>query len=569
VTRVDVLDRVFPDQVPRAAAHTAPISVPRGGKVAFQFAIRSPKATRVAWDISISARSQDAPRACQTRSYALIPVHVEANSAGGNDSRVGKEPPETWWPYLIRRAPFDVAEVLCEATKADVEPGRTAAVVVDVHVPEHAVPGVHSGTVRFRANGSRTDVPFAFCVRRTRVPQTPRLRVVHMLSVEPEDLVTTDPPAWWSKRHWELIDQAASVLWEYGDRSIYTPLLFGTNALIQTIRREDGELAFDFARFDQWAERFLGRGYQTLDGEGVGGGHWLCPPGNVDAVDARTGQKVRIFRAGQSTSRPDKHWGTVRINKEWPVFCADFFRQFHAHLAKRGWTRRYAQRLINEPRRAEDYALMSRLLRRHMPGIPAIGEIHCWRVDPKAISPHVDQWMMTVQLLERRQDLVRQRHKAGRGVGVYSMASPPPPYPNRHLDRPLTDNRLWPILAWRLGADMYDHWAPNRYRGADPYKTSLGPMPSGSQSPGHPPGDNWLFYKGPKGLMPSMRVLAFRAGLIDHDLLSMLGEYDRQEAAEISKRVARSAREYSNEPACYHQAREALLVELDGRLPAD
>ena len=51
----------------------------------------------------------------------------------------------------------------------------------------------------------------------------------------------------------------------------------------------------------------------------------------------------------------------------------------------------------------------------------------------------------------------------------------------------------------------------------------LADHPNGSQDPGHPPGDNWFYYRSPEGLRPSIRIVSFREGLIDYALLKALG----------------------------------------------
>ena len=147
---------------------------------------------------------------------------------------------------------------------------------------------------------------------------------------------------------------------------------------------------------------------------------------------------------------------------------------------------------------------------------------------------------------------------------LYHCCSPYPPYPNRHLDERLADSRLYPWLAYLLQAEGYLYWGANVYRGADPYTGSIGPLPNGSQDPGHPPGDNWFFYPGPDGLRASMRMVAFRDGIHDHVLLAMLADRDRQAADEIMQSIARTVKDYEKEPPAYHRARQALLLALDG-----
>ena len=115
-----------------------------------------------------------------------------------------------------------------------------------------------------------------------------------------------------------------------------------------------------------------------------------------------------------------------------------------------------------------------------------------------------------------------------------------------------------------MNADGYVFIARvNLYRGADEYKTSLGPFPNGSQDPGHPPGDAWFYYRGPDGLRPSMRIVAFRSGLIDHTLLGMLAEKDERVAEELVQEIVPSATGYQTDPAAYHAARRRILAALD------
>lgn len=94
-------------------------------------------------------------------------------------------------------------------------------------------------------------------------------------------------------------------------------------------------------------------------------------------------------------------------------------------------------------------------------------------------------------------------------------------------------------------------------------KGSIGPVGYGA-SYGHPPGDNWLYYPGPEGLRGSMRMLAFRDGLLDHALLMKLAQIDRDQADEIMNSIARSLTDYETIPIAFHNARKNLLVALDG-----
>ena len=92
-------------------------------------------------------------------------------------------------------------------------------------------------------------------------------------------------------------------------------------------------------------------------------------------------------------------------------------------------------------------------------------------------------------IIRNKNGEVKSRIESGRPVWLYNTTSPFPPYPNRHLDRYLPENRLWPLLALKYNASGYLFWAVNTYRGVG-----------------------------------SMRMLSFKEGLIDVALLKELSE---------------------------------------------
>jgi hypothetical protein len=126
-------------------------------------------------------------------------------------------------------------------------------------------------------------------------------------------------------------------------------------------------------------------------------------------------------------------------------------------------------------------------------------------------------------LILNKEGTVKIRIESGRPVWLYNTSSPYPPYPNRHLDVPLTENRLWPLLTLKYKASGYLFWAVNTYRGVpSEYATSLGALPDGTQK--HPPGDSWFYYRTTEGLISSLRMMSFREGMIDASLLKQLAK---------------------------------------------
>jgi hypothetical protein len=543
---VDLHERLYLDRRP-AAADLPLVATPRGSTVTFQFAVVSD--TQVTAQVAVSPvrRAGGTELAAQVRLHRLLPVHVEGNTQGSLKNRPGGEVPEGWMKYLVRAAPFDTLEVLDESTELPLSAAQTAGVLLEVEIPLDAVRGEYRGTLLVEAAGQRVEAPFAFRVHRTALPSPLPLHSVHWLWPEPHNLTNGAVPEWWSERHWQLIENSAKELRRFGDDTVYTPLLNYKDPLIQMTRKADGSLAFDYTRFDQWGELFLRLGFRYLAGQ-----HILNLPqshlGGVFVLDERTGEKQPFPK-------------DPKDREAWLTFLPTFYDSFAAHLHERGWTDHYLQHQYDEPKDSALYKRLTEMAHEHLPGVRTLDAINSAQQD--VFSPLVDIQVFNLLGLSKFQGIAAKRRAEGKGVWLYHCCSPYPPHPNRHLDSHLTECRLYPWLCFKLGADGFLHWGANIYRGADEYRTSIGPFPNRSQDPGHPPGDNWLYYRGPDGLRPSMRIVSFREGLIDNALLTALAEKDAAAAVELTQRLARSLTDYERGSAAYHQSRQSLLELLD------
>ncbi len=542
VVRVDGLDRVYPDRIPPAPADEAPISIARGGSVAVQFAVTSRRDVSCNMGVAAVRRNDNLLLDARVRIYRLVPVHVEGNTQGSMKNRPGGQVPDGWMKHLVRAAPYDVAEVLVEADEVELIAARTEAVLVDVQVASDASPGRYTGRLEFRFEGEVVSAPFSVFVHKTVLPSTHRLHSVHWFWPMPENLTDHDPPDWWSERHWELVENSGRELRRFGDDTMFTPLLGGREPLIRVSRNQGADYEFDFSRFDRWVETFLRLGFNTFAGR-----HISNMGRDVWITDNATGKAQPLL------DKPGDQ-------EAWLRFLPVFYRSFHRHLQAKDWTDRYLQHQYDEPKDADLYRRLAASAREWMPEVRTIDAINS---RPEKFSPLVDVHVFNLVTLLRNAKLADQRRDEGKAVWLYHCTSPYPPYPNRHLDRPLSECRLWPWLCYRWHADGFLYWAANLYRGADEYRTSLGPFPNGSQDPGHPPGDAWFYYRGPDGLLPSMRIVAFRSGMIDHTLLTMLAEKDPTQASRIALEIAPEAIDYQTDPAVYHAARRRILSALD------
>ena len=540
VQRVDTLDNVFLDVPPVPMAYQDPLHVPRGGTVPVQFAVRSEAGTPCR--VRVETHGDPALDA-EVSVYELLHVPVEANNHGGSNTEKGKPPPDAWRPYLTRIAPFEVAEAMRPCVELRPTPLRYHAVLIELSVPVEARAGRYDYRVIVEAGKREAVGALSLQVHPVTLPPEPALATTLWLQPTPTDLTNGDPPKWWSDAHWTLLEAAGRTLRAFGQSAISTPTIFGEHPLIETVRRADGAPTFDFGRFDRWVTLFLGLGFRTIEG-------WHVTDGRgVFVRDETTGKRERLVARFKS--------------EESLEVLALFYDALSAHLRAKGWADLYIQHQLDEPKDLDWYRRLTAVAREHLEGVRTIDAVHARR--PGDYSGLVDIMAFDITRLWLHPRVADERRERGAITWLYHCCNPHPPQPNRHLDESLTSSRLYPWLAYMLKADGYLWWAANCYRGADPYRVSVGPGPRGAKPEGyvgHPPGDNWMYYPTPQGLTGSMRMVAFREGLLDHTLLTMLARSDRGKADEIMQGIARSLYDFERRPEPYHRARRELLEAL-------
>ena len=104
---------------------------------------------------------------------------------------------------------------------------------------------------------------------------------------------------------------------------------------------------------------------------------------------------------------------------------------------------------------------------------------------------------------------------------------------------------------------MLLHWGFNFWRGGNPFDESTAiQLESGTILPG---GDAWICYPGDRKILSSIRLEAMRDGIVDYELLSMLGEKNPEEAAEIARQVVYRFDYYDINIKAFRQKRQRIL----------
>lgn len=478
--------------------------VPRNYTLSFPVIMRSELETSLKVDVFLQ-KNDDEFSVNTITTHSMLPVRVEGNTQGSMINVPGGDFPKSWMPYLVRRAPFDVLEALIPFDLNDsisLKPMITKALMVSVDIKPNMEVGLYKGSIRItNREGCYRNYPFRVQIHPTIINRADFLDCVHWLSPSPADLCKSgNDIAWWGEEHWSLLKKVGDLLYRDGNNMMYTPLLSGDFPLVQAIYI-NGNLDFDYSLFDRWIKMFSSLGFKYFSGS-----HLRTINQSVKIRDVKTGRLNTISNYGMDVDSLQN----------------SFLFSLNKHLEFLGIKDKFVMHLYDEPRFEvlDEYKYYSNKLKKLIPGLLSIDATNS---TPEKFSQHVDIQVYNLRgIVSNKDQEVKKRLAEGKKVWLYNTSGPFPPYPNRHLDRCLIENRLWPLLTYKYGASGYLFWAVNTYRGVkDEYLTSLGPLPDGTQK--HCPGDAWFYYRTSNGLISSVRMLCFREGMVDVALMRMCG----------------------------------------------
>jgi hypothetical protein len=557
VKLLDINARIYPDMLPDLEPGYTSVDVPRNYTLTMQVAVNTINNEQVEVNIEgLKNVTTLTPFIGNIEVNELLSVNVEGNSQTNYSYPYPQGvPPGNWIPYLIRLAPFNVLDVVkdSEGTSFNTIANTTSGFLLQLSIPETCDTGVYEGKVAVRVGNIVQNVPFSFKVYKTKVDSNYFLDCAHWLSELPENLKSGTPVVWWSEQHWKLLERIGKLLREDGNNMMFTPLVDSEYPLIET-SWQNNKLSFDYTKFDRWILTFDTLGFKFFEGEHI----------KLLGTDLY----IKNIAAGGTIS-------LNAINMNVDCFKQTFLSDLNKHLSQKGMLNRYVQHIYDEPRTTaapDEYKKYSAMLKRCMPGVKSIDAFINTPFLPQVFSDNVDIQVFNLHgMITNKNTLVKDRLDNGQGVWIYNTGAPAPPFPNRNLDKGLIEHRIWSWLCAKYKASGYLYWAVNEYRGvANEYQASIGPVPGGSQNPGHPPGNNWFYYRTSNGLVRSVRAIAFREGMVDIGLLNLLREHVQETAINnLINQVFRQGFEsginkgFEDVPANMNGIRKSILENLD------
>jgi hypothetical protein len=525
ICQEDALTKVFQNS-PVEERRSIRLDAARNEIVSAQFVISSDKD---AADLACKAKPLSGPGgskidAPRVRYVGYVPVQKNTDASA------------------LRPAPAEYPDPLLES--APPLKAKTAQPIwVTIEVPKNATPGEYSGSIEVTAGGSTSELPVQLMVYRTVVSEQRTLKITNWLLPQPTwgKLFGISCSGFENEKYWQLLSAFAKNLARHRQNVILTPV----NELA-IVGVANGQLTFDFSRFDRWVKVFSEAGVLGPPENGIiEGGH--LAGGEYGKIDHKS--SIWTVKDGKAVRVEVSSW-----SNENHQFLKCYLPALQAYLEKKGWLGIYRQHVFDEPVDVNKghYLELVKTLRAAAPKLKTIEATHC-----ADMVGCIDVWVPQSNMLQEKYDFYRERQKLGEEVWYYTCLNPKTPHLNRFIDYPLLKVRLMHWANFKYGITGFLHWGWNCWR-EEPFKN----VENEGAGMWLPPGDTHIVYPKPGGVLDSLRHEAMLEGIQDYELLQALAKKDPAKAKSICDSVLQSWTAYTVDPVVFRAARRELLEAL-------
>jgi hypothetical protein len=444
---------------------------------------------------------------------------------------------------VSRKAPARFPDYLMNEKQVNVNKGVYQSVWLTVSIPENAEAGKYAARVTVKSSQGEQSVPLYVTVYPLTMPAERHLNATIWYGTN------------FTKYHGiqeRYSDEWFAMLKKYAEnmaahRQNVFRISMGT---IEIQKSKNGELEFDFSRFDQLAQVFWDT--KKMDYLETGflakftNGHWDSKEislSDFSVKSSENGEKITMT-------------GKDVIPYLLPAF--------ELHLRQKGWLNKTLFHIQDEPspHSSRSWNEISVYMHQYAPDLPRIDAIEStFLLDNIEIAvpklDHFGAWYDQYKIAQQK----------GVGlwyytVGIFQASL----YPNKTIDMPVSDSRIMHWQNYKYDANGYLHWGWNSWTD-DPF-----------QDVGQHIGDGWHVYPVKDGVLNSLRWEQMRNGMQDYEYFWMLENNVRilkdylgsrfawidpkQRSKEIAGNVVLDFTEHSDDPQVLYNAKMEVTREL-------
>ena len=464
--------------------------------------------------------------------YFMIDVPVAENTGleGWTEKYLGQTN-----PYVIRRAPFRIFEVLDPVQTGYIPTTSTQALRMEIPIGKDFPVGKQLFTIHITSKGQVKKLEFTVNVYPVEIPPVNQahLNYVNWLSIG--NVCNDHHVELWSEPFWGMLRKYAQLM----ARGRQNTFWFIWSDFFKF--NPDGTVAeFYEQRLDRYINTFLSEGLTTIQGAPFSRRRdWSTDAFLVAVPTANNREIPAVSEEGQNIIR----------SMAKPVI---------ALMKKNGWEFRWYQGVFDEPtdEYIDRYKSTVALLKSMKPDLRILEATMT-----VSLSGIVDCWCPQVQEYQKNRPFFEERKAAGDAVWVYTCLAPGGPWINRLIDM----ERLRQVyVGWacaKFDLQGFLHWGFNMHSGK-PYeelvRKHMGPN-------GYlPAGDSHIVYPGKNGPVSSQRFEAHRIGMEDYELLYLLKKQNPDLAAKLIDKLFQAFDQYDKDIRDYRKVKQEVLSALTG-----
>lgn len=235
------------------------------------------------------------------------------------------------------------------------------------------------------------------------------------------------------------------------------------------------------------------------------------------------------------------------------------YTAIYTHFSEKGWLHMLQMHVQDEPHQTEYWLWAREIMKECMPGVVA-----CEPIDTAGIGEGLgdacDIPIPRFEIYEIDRTYYNKLLAEGKTLWCYSCCFPEEQWwLNKFLDLPIHYSAMLYWACFSQGFTGYLHWGFNQWETGDPLFCGTSSRYKGDPFVVWPDVEN-------DTITPTVRAITSIEGAQDYELLCQLAKVDEMAAKQISCRVARTFREFAEDPCVLERAREEVLTLLDGWL---
>ena len=461
----------------------------------------------------------------------IIPVPVEENT--GVDSRTEQFLGQIN-PNVIRRAPFEVFEIIQPLTKNEIE---TVSHFSLLRISVKSIDFKSTGNFKLNLvlnDGFKTEqLKFKIKVHVASVPKLEESKFFYTNWFNLSKMEEMHNLKRWNEEWYVMLDKYAKLMAEGRQNCIIIPH--------ELISLKNNKISLDEEKMISFINVFKKYGFKYFESP-----HLLNRGANDDWGSPEL--KTKLRKKGYYSDEGKREIDTI-------------IRKIKSFTKKYKLDNQWLQHIADEPtdNNAQCYKDVSKQIKLIYPEVTIMEATNA----KESLSGSIDLWCPLINDFQENQHFFEEREKKGEKVLIYTCLVPGGKWLNRTLDMERIRQVYFGWAGSKYNTFGYLHWGLNQYK-ANPFKQSVvkHPSPQASSNNFLPAGDTHVIYPGIDGPLSSLRFEAHRQGIEDYELLKKLKLKNPEKHSRFIKKLFINYTNYSLSIRKYERIRKNLLKSI-------